>query len=284
MRAVITTASDDVFMPITRGLIESLHQWNKTGPLPADIVFFDLGLSPENREWVSRRVTQIIVPEWDLPVSVVIRKEKPSKRAVTIRPFLPKYLPGYDVYIWIDADTWIQEEYVIHDFLRNSEKSYLTLVAENHPSYVFSPSTLDWIWRHMAEYYGAEAVTLAQTNYYYNCGIMAIRADAPHWEPWAKWFRYGLERTGGTSLVDDQNPLNYTIWIESLPIRVLPARYNWLCHLSLPGYDSASGKLCDPTNQETLGLIHLSAQTKDDDIQVRSKSGEQRSLRFSGGI
>ena len=282
MKSVIITASDEGFMPLTRGLIESLHQWDKTNPLPADIAFFDLGLSPSNLKWMSKQVSQIIVPGWDLPVSDSMKKKKPEKRAQTIRPFLPKYLPGYDVYMWIDADAWIQEDFVISDFLKASEQNYLTIVAEEHPSYIFTPTRNEWIARHMREYFGNSGAKM-EFNPYYNCGIFSLRADAPHWNRWAAWFRFALERTGGNSLIDDQNPLNYLILKENLPVHLLPAKYNWLCCLSLPYYDSITNKLCDSINLKPLGIIHMPWVSKNAIVSC-SKTGKQRSLRFDQKI
>jgi lipopolysaccharide biosynthesis glycosyltransferase len=277
MQAIIATAADEGFIPLLRGLLDSLHQRNN---LP-DIAFFDLGLSPSSLELVSNSVSCILTPEWDLPVDKHVKREKPAIRAHTLRPYLPRYLPGYDIYLWIDADAWIQDPSVIQDFLNAAEDNYLAIVPHSHPSYLHTPDIVLWRKTRMAAYFGRPAADRLMQNPYYNAGVVALRADAPHWELWAKWFRVGLETTEGRLFFSDQTALNYAIWMEGLSVNPLPARCNWLCHLALPKYDVKSKTFCDPSNKQKLGILHLTGRTKDTNIMVRQEGKNQQiSLRF----
>lgn len=93
------------------GCSPPLEQW-ESRPY-ADIACFDVGLAPDRRADVARRVAHLIDPGWDLPVDRKLRAQRPALRSITVRPFLPRYLPGYDIYVWIDADAWVQERSAI---------------------------------------------------------------------------------------------------------------------------------------------------------------------------
>src|SRR3546814_1053768 len=86
-----------------------------------DIGFFDLGLTAAQRDWVTPRVAKCVVPGWDLDVPETWRSGKLHYRALTVRPFLPQHFPGYDVYIWIDADVWLQDGRGIELYNRSEE-------------------------------------------------------------------------------------------------------------------------------------------------------------------
>ena len=42
---------------------------------------------------------------------------KDGYKALTARPFLPRYFPGFDLYLWIDGDCWVQQGDAIALFL-----------------------------------------------------------------------------------------------------------------------------------------------------------------------
>jgi hypothetical protein len=96
MRTLLVTAANEAFMPLLRGLVGSLQQWE---PRPfTDLACFDLRFTPESRRWIERFATHVVTPGWDLPVDEELRRQQPELRALTVRPFLPRYFPGYDVY------------------------------------------------------------------------------------------------------------------------------------------------------------------------------------------
>lgn len=133
MKVLIVTAANDRFFPLLQGLVQSLLQWN---PAPyAAIACFDLGLSEENRAWLEQYVEHFVVPGWDLDVAEAQRAAHPHWRALTARPFLPNYFPGYDVYQWIDADAWVQERFALDWFSSLAIKGKLAIVPEVDRAY-----------------------------------------------------------------------------------------------------------------------------------------------------
>jgi len=283
MRTIIVTASDDTFMPLLRGLVNSLRQFENPLPL-SDIGCLDVGLNAENRAWIYSEGIGIVEPKWDLPVDTALRERTPHLRSLTARPFLPAYFPGYDVYIWIDCDAWVQEQFVLEWLSHTSASGALGIVAELDRSY---DKTLTASWRadRLRRYYDETAAQEIGARNYYNAGVFALRADAPHWTHWAESFEHGLRATDGT-VVCDQTALNHAIWSRSLPVHPLPSICNWLCHLALPHFDIGSRKFCEPYfPHATIGIVHLAAYTKDLTFRLHNENGPspaEISLRFQG--
>jgi hypothetical protein len=278
MRIIIVTASNEAYGPFLDGLLASLGQWK--GSPRADIACFDVGLSPGRRSTVARRVTHLIDPGWDLEVDRDLREQQPALRAVTVRPFLPHYLPGYDIYLWIDADAWVQERFAITQLIDGAAQGALAAVSHAHDAYRTSQEVLDGRTQRMEAGFGREAVVQGRWDAYLNAGVFALHRDAPHWAHWARTFSGALAATGG-KLCSDQEPLNHAVWSEHLPVHLLPAVCNWLCHLALPIRDSGSGKFCEPTApRHPIGILHLTGYPK---LTVRqTDSGATIDLAFPG--
>ena len=269
MRSIIITAADELFAGHLRRLLQSLHQWDT--PLCDAIGVLDLGLADTTINEVRECVDHFVVPGWDLPCDPSLRKSKPYLKAQTVRPFLPRYFPGYDLYLWLDADTWVQERFAVEQFFRAAQQGALGIVAQKHPSYVHTANVVAWRRRRLEKYFGPNAPTLLDSHPYYNAGAFSLRADAPHWDSWAQHFRRGLENC--PIFVCDQTALNYAIWKDQLPVHSLPALCNWCCHLAMPGLDSITGKLCEPqAPHQPIGLIHMTAGSKGAAPDKRSRS------------
>jgi hypothetical protein len=137
MRTIIVTASSDAFMSLLRDLLKSPHQFADSRPI-SDIGCLDVGLNEQNRAWISAQGAHIhlVEPAWDLPVDMATRELAPHLRSLTARPFLPEYFPGYDMYIWIDCDAWVQNRYAL-DWLSHAAKDgALAIVPEADRAYV----------------------------------------------------------------------------------------------------------------------------------------------------
>lgn len=266
MKSIIVTAADENFSALLLRLFDSLHHW-ETPPFDA-VGLLDVGLSPTTLQRIQNRATHVVTPVWDLPCGPRVRQIQPHLRAKTARPFLPKYFPGYDLYLWLDADTWVQEKFALEWFFQAAQDGRLGIVPQADPAYIHSRESVTWRTHRLSQYYGDEAVTLLSSQSYYNGGAFSLLADAPHWKSWAHHFARGL--ASSPRLVSDQTALNYAIWKDHLPVHPLPALCNWCWHLAAPITDSRTGKLCEPkAPNRPIGLIHMTANTKDTLESVR---------------
>jgi len=227
----------------------------------------------------------VVEPGWDLAVDSLMQQEQPHLRALTVRPFLPRYFPGYDVYLWIDADAWVQDLTVISAYVNAAAQGALAIVPHDHPAYRQSAGVTAWRARRDQAYFGADAGIEVPWAEYWNAGVFALAADVPHWQQWAQYFSRGLAATDGR-LCCDQTALNQATRVERLPVAPLAARHNWLCHLALPSFDQNLNKLGDPLDpQSVLGILHLTDTTKNMLWELRGDTqGRRLSLRFPPGI
>jgi lipopolysaccharide biosynthesis glycosyltransferase len=280
MRTLVVTAANDAFMPLLRGLVKSLQRCD---PRPFTAIgCLDVGLGSESHEWISCHASHVVTPAWDLPVEPELREKEPYLRAFTARPFLPKYFPGYDMYLWIDADAWVQERFALEWYFEAAKEGALAVVPHTHRSYRHNAGVVGWRTGRMQRYFGEEAGRRGRWDTYYNSGVFALCSDAPHWSLWARHFREGVEATNG-GLYCDQTSLNHALWTEDLPVRPLPAFCNWLCHLALPGFDPRQQRFCEPSvPHRSIGIIHLTAMSKNISLSLHGSSVRTISLRFPG--
>lgn len=272
MRLLIVTAANEAYASLLKGLVESLHQW---GPLKrAELGVLDLDLSPETLKWLHGYTDNIVRPGWDLALDRTVAKEKPHLRAMTSRPFLPRHFPGYDMYLWLDADTWVQQWFPIDWLVQAAGTGKMAIVPQSDRCYQQRPDALQWRTSRLREYFGEFPMETMVVEPYVNSGVFALNADAPHWELWGKWFKTGLDNAKG-AFATDQTALNFMLWQERLPIYPLPARCNWTCHLALPEYRMSDGLFHEPLIPgDPIGIMHLTFRIKDLTMPVRGPDGQ----------
>jgi lipopolysaccharide biosynthesis glycosyltransferase len=265
-KTIIVTSADDKYAPLLSSLLNSLSQWNR--PLSSAVGILDLGLSKKSLESVKGKYTHITKPGWDIPVHSELKASRPYERAKLCRPFLVDYFPGFDLYLWLDADTWIQEYGVIEAYFLAASNGALAVVPSEDRCFRYTQRSMIWRRRYLFDYFGHDALKEYEkvmhhfSGYaYYNAGVFCLSKNAPHWESWKKYFLLAAEKINGG--VSDQAVLNYAIWKDNLPVYPLPATYNWLCHYSIPIWSSTSRKFHEPLiPHRKIELIHMTGDTK----------------------
>lgn len=279
MRVLFVTAASESYASLLRGLVLSLQPWQ---PQPyTDLAVLDLGLADETRQWIRQYARHLAVPAWDLPVSETLRAQEPHARALTARPFLRDYFPGYDIYMWIDSDAWVQERYALDWYIAAAARGAMAITPQVHHAYQHTQTSYAWRAQRMRAYFGKPGLQRLSWATYFNAGVFALPAKSSHWELWRQSFETGLNACGG-SICCDQTALNYCLWTNNVRVMPLPATCNWLCHLAAPGYDVARRRFCEPVVPgSALGILHLAANSKDRRIVVRSGDGVREvGLRF----
>jgi hypothetical protein len=278
MKTIVVTAGDEKYSQFLLDLLESLLRCRKF--IFNSIGVLDVGLSQSTKRNVAAMAAEVIDPGWDLDVDQGLKIEGPHLRAKTARPFLPKYFPGYDLYLWLDADAWVQEEFALAWLVEAAQSGAMGLVPLIDRSYEYPLPLQSVKWRseRLSGYYGDRAESDWQKYSYYNSGAFSMRADSPHWRIWADCFAEGLK--ANPTLVTDQTALNRAIWTHALPVHPLPALCNWCCHHGAPILDVNSGKLCEPhIPYAPIGIVHMTGDSKHATHKVR-RGEEEISYTF----
>ena len=111
-KTAIVFSCDENYMPLARGLVMSLRAlgYPKQG---IDLVLIDIGCSQISLQWMESNEVIIKPFPVGLVPQVILSVIEPYQRALVMRPWLPEILDNYSLYIWFDADTWLQNDEVI---------------------------------------------------------------------------------------------------------------------------------------------------------------------------
>ena len=127
---LIASGADRRYFPLLRDTVlsvQSLHRDTAIGIL-------DFGLAPKHREWLAGRVSHLIQPGWDFDFPD--RERTPETRKAQLsRPFLRRHFPGYETYLWIDADAWVQDWRAVELYLAAAGRDKLAITPEIDRAY-----------------------------------------------------------------------------------------------------------------------------------------------------
>ncbi|MEG4807019.1 hypothetical protein QUA82_04220 [Microcoleus sp. F8-D3] len=283
MQIIIITAADANYFELVRGTILSVRE--KPEGENVAIGFFDLGCTPEQLQWLKTQVNIIQKPDWDFDFPG--KNEAPHYlKGLLARPFLRRYFPNFDIYLWIDADAWVQDWQAVELLVKGAAKRGLAVVAELDRGYYLAYGKLPWYWQFVyRDYQAAFGEEVAQQLHSYptiNAGIFALQKDAPHWDIWAEYLAQGLQRH--VSLMTDQIALNRLVYGTEMfdKTEMLPARCNWSCNFGLPVWDKHQACFVEPyLPQEAIGILHITGH-KHDLVKLATTDGNQIeiSLRY----
>jgi hypothetical protein len=267
-REIIITGGDAQFFPWMIAAITSLRAHPQTSEL--DLGIIDQGLTEEQRSQLFALGCKIIRPEWTLPVPSHARQLR--NIGLVARTALRDYFTGYDVYLWFDADAWMQTPEFVNAYVQGARQRGAAVVTEDGPGY--RKTFADWKWwaGNMVASFGPIEGLRCSFATSINIGVLCLKDTAPHWLEWQRYYIKALQRTGKVNM--DQHALFAAIHLGGLPTTFLPARFNWLPHLSCPVWNAESRLLCEPKPPyRPLSVIHLAGPRKDRPYEVASLNG-----------
>jgi len=286
--AIAITGGDAAYFDLMRDCIGSLRAVPEGRALALGVL--DCGLTEEQRNWCKRQGALLVEPGWDFDFPGRA-KLKEGYKALTARPFLPRYFPGHDLYLWIDGDCWVQQGDALELFLAAARTGALAVAPEIHRSMRHYKHAWDEFssinGAAYASAFGRETAERLIRYPLINAGVFALKADAPHWAGWASLLDESLQRSTDMT---DQIALNVMVYDRGFAHEPLPSRCNWPVHHATPAWDADRKLFVEPAMPyDPLGILHLTIYTKRlDAIDVReiggSRSGEvrMRSLRWPG--
>ncbi len=265
MQIIIITAADANYFELVQGTILSVRE--KPEGENVAIGFFDLGCTPEQLQWLETQVNIIQKPDWDFDFPG--KNEAPHYlKGLLARPFLRRYFPNFDIYLWIDADAWVQDWQAVELLVKGAAKRGLAVVPELDRGYYLAYGKLPWYWEFVyRDYRAAFGEEVAQQLHSYptiNAGVFALHKNAAHWEIWAEYLEQGLQQH--VSLMTDQIALNRLVYGTELfdKTEMLPALCNWSCNFGLPVWDEDRGCFVEPyLPQEAIGILHITGHKHD---------------------
>ena len=124
MRAAIVTGANHGYFPLMYALLRTLARSDVSPAYP--LLVLDFGLKPEEVVAIEALAANIVRPWWWFDAPSPLRSTRNLGYAA--RPMIPEYFPGYDTYLWLDADISVQDGRFVGDFLRSAEMGALAVV------------------------------------------------------------------------------------------------------------------------------------------------------------
>jgi hypothetical protein len=273
-RVVIVTASDSRFMPFLRGMLDSISACLQQPNV--SLACFDIGLAPDDRAWLEHQGATVVVPRGHLGVDA--DSHSAALRSFLARPFLPEYFPGYEVYVWIDSDVWLQDASVFGRYVAGATQHGMAITHEREASYRFQPRLFGWTTKHFLLGYGVGNTAWLLTRKHLNAGFFAIHANAPHWKAWAARYETAIRRTGKL-VPHDQFALNQALHQADggnrpLDVCLLEPGHNWICDRGIPMWNDELGVFCEPrAPYRPIGAMHLAGPAKRTRYRIKRSGG-----------
>jgi len=294
---VIVSLADSNYFELLNELIDSIKRFDESKNVA--ICILDAGLTEDQKLKLSQKVDDIKSAEWDIKVPAFKVKGKEWLKSQVSRAFLPKYFPGYEKYLWIDADAWVNKWEALDLYFKGSNANKLAISTSADRSYG-RVLRADWLIGSIAKvksqnYKHAKSSGFPETVArkialmpHLNIGVFCLNADAPHWVVWQKNLKQAL--SSGKIFGSEQVAMNIAIYVDDLEIEILPAYCNWT-HIYRLKFDTVNNTLVEPylPNHE-IGIIHLAGKTSDvvrfnknhlSEIKTLEGKIIKKSLRFS---
>jgi len=193
---------------------------------------------------------------------------------------LPGLFPGYELYIWVDADCWFCNAESLGRIVNLAAQAQICIHPEYDIHYRFHPTPSA---RTLAIYRANEGPDLERMPVnmpMLNSGVVGMSRASPIWKAWAAELDALRARheAGQSVYFSDQIALHKLVFQRQIRYAPMRAIDNWVAPLCLPVVRREQCVLTVPTPPfERIGVLHLAARTKDARV---SFNGHKLTLRY----
>ncbi len=291
---LIVSSADSNYFHLIKELFLSLNKNNVFNEYKFAIL--NTGLSNDQLTYFKDNNVLIEDALWNVEVPKYKILGRDHLKTQVARAFLPDYFPNYKVYIWLDADLWLNDIKTFLLYEQGALKDCLTITPQSDRSY-FNNANVQWFmnfprkvktinYKNISK---SISKKLAKKYAFYstlNAGAFAISSKKEIWDCLQKNVRLAAKK--GRIFGTDQVALALTVHEDKVPTQFLPAYCNWMCEFHLPMYDEQYGKFIEPfLPHHPLALVHLAGLDEirsDKKIlsKIKNTRGEilNKSLRF----
>ena len=292
---IIVSSADSKYFFLLKELFLSL---DKSGIL-SDYQFsiLDTGLTEEQRIFFLDNSVIIKEAIWNTSVPKFKILGRDNLKTQVARAYLPDYFEDYKLYIWLDADMWLNDIKSFNLYEKGAFNNKLTIVPQSDRAYVKN-ANVEWLFGFPKKIKTINYKNISKSiskslgrKYAFhstlNAGAFAINDNVNIWKCFQKNIKFAAKK--GRIFGTDQVALALSIYEDGLPSEFLPAYCNWMCEFNMPKFDSENGQFVEPyIPNHPIALVHLAGL---DDIRldknilsdVETLDGLQikKSLRFN---
>jgi len=266
-KITFVSGCDSNYFPMLLELIHSIRRFEQSKDM--DICILDAGLTTTQIERLKPHVSSIVNPDW--PKGIPSHKLKGEYlKGCICRPFIPEMFNGYKTYIWMDADTWLQDWRVIELYIEGANRNKLAITSQADRA-CLRQTRIKWLgplpYKVRGFYYSNALLAYGRKKakqifpfQVLNAGSFALNHDAPHWK---RWQELAVETAiKGKVFTAEQLSLGIMTYLEKYPVEILPAWTQWLFG-ETPLWNCKNAKYVETfLPHETIGIVHLSGLKK----------------------
>ena len=257
----------------------------------------DTGMDEEQIIYLKDNKILVADAKWDVYVPKYKILGRDHLKTQTARAFLPNYFPNYKIYIWLDADIWINDSKSFLLYEQGALKDSIAITPQSDRAY-FNTANVEWFLNfprriktiNFKNIGKSVSKKLAKKYAFYstlNAGAFAINSNDTIWKCFQKNVKLAAKR--GRIFGTDQVALALTVHEDKTPTQFLPAYCNWMCEFHLPLYDEETKKFVEPyLPHHPIALIHLAGlddirSNKNINLDIKNLEGKiiKKKIRFN---
>ena len=292
---IIVSSADSKYFFLLKELFLSL---DKSGIL-SDYQFsiLDTGLTEEQKFFFLDNSVIIKEAIWNTSVPKFKILGRDNLKTQVARAYLPDYFEDYKLYIWLDADMWLNDIKSFNLYEKGAFNNKLTIVPQSDRAYVKN-ANVEWLFGFPKKIKTINYKNISKSiskslgrKYAFhstlNAGAFAINDNVNIWKCFQKNIKLAAKK--GRIFGTDQVALALSIYEDGLPSEFLPAYCNWMCEFNMPKFDNEKSKFVEPyIPNHPIALVHLAGldnirQDKNILSNVETVDGLQikKSLRYN---
>ena len=276
-RTIVVTGCDEAHHPLAAELLTSLR--NVCGR-SVTIGFVQVGdaTPPEAITAAADHVAQVR----DADFRSETRQGLPLAY-LGVKARLPELFPGYETYVWLDGDTWLQNAAGLGQISHAANLADIAMHPELDPNYYGTHYPHEHMRVVYTRIYGADEAQRCLDRPMLNSGVFAARAESPVWALWRAALADVRERakTRPDIWFSDQIPLHRLVVFGQVTVSPLRAVNNWLVGLCPPAVNLERKRLLAPSPPyEEINILHLIGRSKVTRFQL-GDSGRELTFRYT---
>ena len=292
---IIVSSADSKYFFLLKELFLSL---DRSGIL-TDYQFsiLDTGLTKEQKIFFLDNSVIIKEAIWNTSVPKFKILGRENLKTQVARAYLPNYFENYKLYIWLDADMWLNDIESFYFYEKGALNDKLTIVPQSDRAYVKN-ANVEWLFGFPKKIKTINYKNISKSiskslgrKYAFhstlNAGAFAINDNINIWKCFQKNIKLAAKK--GRIFGTDQVALALSIYEDGLPSEFLPSYCNWMCEFNMPKFDNKKNQFVEPyIPNNPIALVHLAGlddirQDKNilSDIETIDGLHIKKSLRFN---
>ena len=292
---LIISSCDSKYFHLLKELFLSIKKTNLFNEY--DFAVLDTGMDLNQLNYLKDNKVIIAKARWDVKVPKYKILGRNHLKTQTARAFLPDYFPNFKIYIWLDADLWLND---VNSFLlyeKGAFKNSLAITPQVDRAY-YKLASVEWFfnfpkriktinYKNIGKSVSKKLAKKYAFHATLNAGAFAIKSNSLIWEVFQKNVKLASKK--GRIFGTDQVALALSVYEDKIPTEFLPSYCNWMCEFNLPFFDENKKMFIEPyLPHNPIALIHLAGldeirSNKDMLSSIKTLNGNviKRSLRFN---